>query len=157
MNLIGTTSINPFIFYSGKIAGYCTWILYVLSLVNVVNISMHSFDIVHYISYAVCLLGCIFTILSLVNLGNSMRLGLPDEQTLLKMNGIYRISRNPMYIGFNLFTLASMLSTLHPLVIIGGMYSMVVYHYIIRAEEVFLAKRFGTAYIEYKNKVRRYV
>ncbi len=157
MNLIGKTSTNPFIFYSGKIVGYITWIIFVLSILNVIDISMHSIDILKFISYITCSCGIIFTILSLINLGKSTRLGLPAEDTVLKINGIYKISRNPMYVGFNLFTISSMLYTLSPLIIIGGIYSIFVYHLIIKGEEAFLENRFGEAYIRYKSKVRRYL
>ena len=155
--VISKTSINPVIFYSGKICGYITWIIFILSILNVISISMYSFDILKYVSYGTCLLGLIFTILSLINLGKSTGLGLPSENTILKLNGIYNVSRNPMYIGFDLFTISSMLYTLTPLIIIGGIYSIFVYHLIMIGEETFLEKRFGKTYHEYKNNVRRYL
>ncbi len=31
MDLIGKTTINPVLFYTGKISGYITWIIYVLT------------------------------------------------------------------------------------------------------------------------------
>jgi protein-S-isoprenylcysteine O-methyltransferase Ste14 len=157
MNLIGKTSINPFIFYSGKISGYITWIIFIFSILNVINISIYSSDILKYTSYVTFVIGLIFSILSLINLGKSTRLGLPSEDTILKLTGIYKISRNPMYIGFDLFTISSMLYTLNPLIIIAGIYSIFVYHSIIIGEETFLEKRFGKAYNEYRNKVRRYL
>jgi protein-S-isoprenylcysteine O-methyltransferase Ste14 len=96
-------------------------------------------------------------IFSLINLGKSTRLGLPEEDTKLQTNGIYRVSRHPMYVGFHLFTVSAMLHTLNPYVIIGGAYSFVVYHYIIKAEERFLDQRFAQAYENSKQQVRRYL
>jgi protein-S-isoprenylcysteine O-methyltransferase Ste14 len=73
------------------------------------------------------------------------------------MAGIYRISRNPMYVGLHLLTLSSMVYTLHPLIILAGFFSFLVYHLIILGEEKFLAGRFGAPYLKYKQKVRRYL
>lgn len=94
---------------------------------------------------------------SLINLGKSTRLGLPEEDTELETDGLYRYSRNPMYIAFHLFTLSAVLYTLRPSLLILGIYSVVVYHYIIKAEEQFLEKRFGRQYDTYKREVRRYI
>jgi protein-S-isoprenylcysteine O-methyltransferase Ste14 len=98
--------------------------------------------------------GLLFVLVSIFYLGKSTRLGLPSEQTRLKTNGIYKLSRNPMYVGFGLFTIASMMYTL---VIIAGIYSLTVYHLIIKSEEQFLTRRFVTEYNNYTNKVRRYL
>jgi protein-S-isoprenylcysteine O-methyltransferase Ste14 len=101
--------------------------------------------------------GLLFTVISLVNLGKSTRLGLPSDDTKLKTNGIYKISRNPMYVGFDLITIASIVFTLHWLVIILGIYSLITYHLIIKGEEVFMIKRFSNEYEKYQLKVRRYL
>jgi len=71
-----------------------------------------------------------------------------SENTELKKNGFYKISRNPIYLGFNLFSLAAVLSVGDFVVLIVALYSIVVYHLIILAEEKFL---------EYKKNVRRYI
>jgi len=38
-----------------------------------------------------------------------------------------------------------------------GLYSMVIYHFIILGEERFLEGRFGFNYLSYKTRVRRYL
>jgi protein-S-isoprenylcysteine O-methyltransferase Ste14 len=43
------------------------------------------------------------------------------------------------------------------LVLILGIYSIITYDLIIRAEERFLKKRFGEEYQEYKERVNRYI
>jgi len=103
------------------------------------------------------LIGLLFTVMSLINPGKSTTLGLPSKNTVFKTNGIYKISRNPMYIGFNCLTLASMLYTLNITVILLGVYSMMIYHLIILGEEKFLEQRFGDNYMEYKKTIRRYI
>lgn len=150
MNIIGKTTINPVLFYTGKISGYITWIL-------VINITNNSIIFFKYFSFIIFLIGFVFTTTSLINMGKSTRLGLPLENTTFKTNGVYKISRNPMYIGFHCFTLASMSFTLNIVVILLGIYSIAIYHLIILSEEKFLEHRFGKEYLEYKSKIRRYL
>jgi len=156
-NLIGKTTIHPMLFYTGKISGYTTWILFLLSLFKVYKISRHSVEFLTILSYLLVFLGLIIAIISLINLGSSNRLGLAFENTTLKYNGLYKISRNPMYLGFDLFTLSSIIYIGNIFIAILGIYSLVVYHFIIIGEEKYLEKRFGKKYIEYRKKVRRYI
>ncbi|MBU0713509.1 isoprenylcysteine carboxylmethyltransferase family protein [bacterium] len=157
MELIGKTSIHPVVFYSGKISGYTTWVLLLLSWLNVFSVAGHSALFLKYGSCGLFLIGLLFTVMSLINLGKSTTLGLPSKDTVFKTSGIYRFSRNPMYIGFNCFTLASMLYTLNIAVILLGVYSIVIYHLIILGEEAFLEQRFHQAYTDYKRLVKRYL
>jgi len=157
MELIGKTTINPIIFYSGKIAGYFTWIIF-----SLIPFGFHLFDknkilFNQYLSIIILLIGLTFATISLINLGKSTRLGLPSKDTQLKKTGLYKYSRNPMYVGFNLITISVMIYTLHWVIIILGIYSLIVYHLIIKGEEKFMIQRFGDEYMKYKQKVRRYL
>jgi len=157
MDLIGKTTINPILFYSGKSAGYLTWIIYPLSVLNINIVSRYDFIYNKYIALVTTIIGLFFIVISLINLGHSTRLGLPSESTVLKTKGIYNISRNPMYFGFNLITISSMIYMSNLLIFMLGVYSIIIYHFIIVGEEGFLDKRFGVDYSSYKNSVRRYI
>jgi protein-S-isoprenylcysteine O-methyltransferase Ste14 len=157
MDLIGKTTIHPVLFYTGKIAGYCCWILLILSWLNINIILRNTFVLSDYFAIALFLAGLVLVVISLINLGSSTRLGLPTDKTVFKTNGLYKISRNPMYIGFNLWTLSSMIYIFSILVIISGIYSIIVYHFIILSEEKFLENRFGVDYSDFKKKVSRYL
>ncbi len=102
MELIGKTTINPIFFYSGKISGYLTWIALILLLLKINIIGKISFAYNDYISIVILIIGLVFFIFGLINLGSSTRLGLPSESIVLKTSGLYKISRNSMYLGFNL-------------------------------------------------------
>ena len=157
MDLLGKTTIHPAIFFSGKVAGYSTWAIQFLFSIGIVLFARVSDAYCESLSLAFLVLRMFVIDISLINLGCSTRLGLPEEKTAFKSNGLYRISRNPMYVGFNLLTLSSMLYTLNVWVALLGIYSMVVYHLIIVGEEKFLAVRFGAEYAEYKKRVRQYM
>jgi protein-S-isoprenylcysteine O-methyltransferase Ste14 len=62
-----------------------------------------------------------------------------------------------MYMGFNLLTISSMIYSMHIIIFLSGIFSIIVYHLIILAEEQFLEDRFGFEYANYKKKIRRYL
>ncbi len=76
----------------------------------------------------------------------------------LQTTGIYAISRNPMYLGLLILYVAiaffkgSLWTFIFiPLVILGITYL------VIRKEEKYLNRAFGDNYVEYRNKVRRWI
>jgi protein-S-isoprenylcysteine O-methyltransferase Ste14 len=157
MRAIGRSTINPFLFYSGKIAGY---ICILAAFLEIMGISIVRFDMplfVSYLAYALILLGITLIAVSIIHLGDSISIGVPSERTKLKTGGLYRYSRNPIYLGFNLLTVSSILISPNYIVAFLGVYSIVIYHFIIIGEEFFLRKRFGKKYEEYCRKVRRYI
>jgi len=72
--------------------------------------------------------------------------------------GIYRISRNPMYLGMLLILmgisvlLGSLITFIFP---IG--FFIIIRNLFIPLEEKNLKNKFGKKYLEYKNKVRRWI
>lgn len=80
------------------------------------------------------------------------------RSTVLVTDGLYRYTRNPMYLGLvaialGVWLLLGSLSPLAPVVVFIG---IIEFHF-IRAEERFLAAIFGTAYTSYKQRVRRWL
>ncbi|MFP4164596.1 MAG: methyltransferase family protein [Chitinispirillaceae bacterium] len=152
--LIGKTPVHPLLFYSGKIAGYFTWAAGVYHAGFRKSRWTFLPDIPALVLFTA---GAVLTFVSLVNLGRSVRLGLPGRDTKLETSGLYALSRNPMYVGFNLCTLSSMLMMHSWRIFVFGIYSIFTYYRIITAEEKFLERRFGDEYRSYRRKVRRYV
>lgn len=80
----------------------------------------------------------------------------PDG-TGLNTNGIYRLSRNPMYIAY-FICFAGMALLTQSLVLLGiVLIFQVSAHWIILAEEAWCIERFGSAYLAYMGRVRRYI
>jgi protein-S-isoprenylcysteine O-methyltransferase Ste14 len=81
-----------------------------------------------------------------------------DRSTSLVVTGLYRVSRNPMYLG--LMTLlvgwALLLGSLGPFLLIV-VFERVMVIAQIRPEEVALAAKFGNQYANYASRVHRWL
>ena len=157
MDFFGKPAIHPILFYSGKISGYIVWVIYILLNSGVYVFEMEVYYIVALISYVLSFIAAVVIFLSLLHLGRSTRFGLSSDNTTFKTKGLYRFSRNPMYLGFYLLTIACILYIPNILLIVLGIYSIIIYHFIILKEEKYLETRFGDRYITYKMKTRRYI
>lgn len=157
MEIKGRPTIHPVLFYTGKTIGYLTWVIALLAFFRIAPFHPFPGRITHLLTWIFLVTGTIIIVMSLISLGKSVRVGLPSGRTILKTSGLYRISRNPIYVGVHLLTAASMIYILHPVVILMGLFSFWVYHRIILGEERFLTERFGSEYLVFREKVRRYL
>jgi protein-S-isoprenylcysteine O-methyltransferase Ste14 len=81
-----------------------------------------------------------------------------EESAALITNGVFRMSRNPMYLGFvgMLVGIAVFLRSLAPYGVIL-VFAILINRVYIRVEERMLAARFGPAWEEYKKNTRRWL
>ncbi len=76
----------------------------------------------------------------------------------LVLQGPYRFTRNPMYVGMTTLQVSIGLALDDLWVIVGAALSLAVVHFIaVRPEEAYLAEKFGEAYRRYCAAVRRYL
>ena len=81
-----------------------------------------------------------------------------QESIALVTDGVYRISRHPMYLGFvlSLLGLAILLGSLTPFLIVL-IFAVVMDRVFIVVEERMLGEKFGQAWLNYKASVRRWI
>lgn len=117
-------------------------------------------------SQIVKIAGLLFLIISLVFMVTSLRQFFISKNTLipikpassLQTNGVYSITRNPMYVSLALVYLGiSCFVGNWWNVILFPSLLLIVQEYIIKREEKYLVRRFGQEYIVYKTKVRRWL
>lgn len=81
-------------------------------------------------------------------------------QPALKLvtTGPYRFSRNPMYIGLSMIYAGLAIVWSNPWMLLSlAPLLFVIYFGVIVPEEIYLGKKFGNEYFEYKKSVRRWV
>jgi protein-S-isoprenylcysteine O-methyltransferase Ste14 len=76
----------------------------------------------------------------------------------LVLSGIYRLTRNPMYLGMTLvsFALATFAVSI-PAAALSAVAALVIDRYVIPREEAYLLRRFGDNYASYMRQVRRWL
>jgi protein-S-isoprenylcysteine O-methyltransferase Ste14 len=81
-----------------------------------------------------------------------------EESTALITEGVFRITRNPMYLGMvlMLFGIALLMGTLTPFVV-GPVFAVLMEYKFIKVEERMLADRFGERWTVYQQEVRRWI
>lgn len=91
-------------------------------------------------------------------LKDSWRAGIDEGQkTELVTDGVYRVSRNPAFLGFDLLYLGSALALGSAVLCAAAGAVAIMIHLQILEEEKHLAKMFGAPYLTYKKGVRRYL
>jgi protein-S-isoprenylcysteine O-methyltransferase Ste14 len=81
-----------------------------------------------------------------------------EESTTLVTNGVFRLSRNPMYLGFVLLLagLVMLLGSTTPWFVVI-IFPIVMEMRFVRAEEAMLEARFGDSWLQYKRSVRKWL
>jgi len=76
----------------------------------------------------------------------------------LVTSGIYRFTRNPIYLGFLLMVIGLPLNSgLYWGVVVAPFYIMTMTRLVIEREEAYLEKKFKDVYTSYKSSVRRWL
>jgi protein-S-isoprenylcysteine O-methyltransferase Ste14 len=160
-NFKGRPSVDKRLFLIGKIAMF-TSIGFMIIEATLIGISLSIFQstpVLIWSGIILFALGMIIIFISYATLGINLRLGLPDDDETINLvtKGIYSISRNPVYIGFYALCLGSCIYVLNPINWIATGIGIYIHHKQIYSEEKYLLHRFGKKWIEYKDKVRRYI
>lgn len=103
--------------------------------------------------------GTIVFIFAVRAMGDSWRAGVSKtDQTELVTDGIYQISRNPAFLGFDLLYMGTLLMFFNGILCALTVFAVIMYHMqIVCVEEKFLVAAFGEEYLHYQKKVCRYL
>lgn len=111
-----------------------------------------------WLGVALLLISLVWIIVAQVQMGASWRMGVDESQkTQLVTTGVFLYSRNPIYLGMAVILLGLFLvlpNSLSLALIIGGIALM---HLQILLEEQYLRGKHGSAYEEYRRRVRRWL
>jgi protein-S-isoprenylcysteine O-methyltransferase Ste14 len=153
----GDAPIHRTLFYGSKYLIVVLWLAMVLAAWGVRVSFFDAPALLMRVAEGVWVVGFTLLFAGRFRLGESFRIGSPRESTRLKVDGLFRVSRNPMYLGVYSTLLASVLYTLNPVLALIAAFIVAVHHRIIVAEEAHLRTAFGEEYADYCGRVRRYL
>ena len=102
------------------------------------------------------ILAVVFFAAATITMKNSWRVGIPEEKTALVTNGIYKWSRNPAFVGFDLLYLSICLLFFNIPLLVFSIWAAVMLHLQVLQEEEHMKKMFGEDYINYMEHTFRY-
>ena len=134
---------------------------YLLPAIQVVSIALYSGMVciaLRLTGVVITMLGVLAFIVSVAQMKDNWRAGVQKEdKTDLVTTGIYCISRNPAFLGFDLMYIGILLSLFNWFFCFATGFALVFFHLqIVCVEEKFLIETFGNEYLQYKSKVCRY-
>ena len=137
-------------------------VTYLVPAVEIVSIILNTsfFAVpVRIVGVLVAVVGVAVFIISVLTMRDSWRAGVSKtDKTELVTKGIYKISRNPAFLGFDLMYLGILLMFFNLVLYIVSLFAMLIFHLqIANVEEEFLLEAFGDEYLRYKKKVCRYI
>ncbi len=135
-----------------------TFIVPAIEVISVFVLPTISPVWLQWIGAVVGVLGVAVFICSVVTMKDSWRAGVSDEKTELITSGIYQISRNPAFLGFDLVYIGTLLMFFNWWLFAVSCLVMFMLHLqIVNVEEDFLIATFGEEYLNYRKKVCRYI
>jgi protein-S-isoprenylcysteine O-methyltransferase Ste14 len=169
------TGINPYVFkntesahdFLGKVSAPITSLIFIVALVNLFcPEGMQYFapffwleiSIIKFIGFIFIHLALLWIIIAQIQMNDSWRVGIDHSaKTELKTNGLFSISRNPVFLGM-LVTLAGIFFILpNAITLLVAIVSVLLFQVQVRLEEEYLSKIQGNTYITYCKKVRRWI
>ena len=103
-----------------------------------------------YVGLAIFILASVMSVITSVNFATT-----PLDEPITK--GVFRISRNPIYLsGFLLYT-AIGIATESWIILLCAILWVVLFHVVLPSEEHFLLEKYGDSYREYINKTPRWI
>ena len=169
------TGINPYVFkntdsahdFLGKVSAPITSLIFIVALVNLfypeglqyfAPFTWLEISILKYTGFAFIHLALLWIIVAQVQMSNSWRVGIDHSaRTELKTNGLFSISRNPVFLGM-LVTLAGIFFILpNAITLLVATVSVMLFQVQVRLEEEYLSNIHADKYITYCKKVRRWI
>lgn len=169
------TGINPYVFkntdsahdFLGKVSAPITSLIFIVALVNLIYpralqyfapFKWLEISILKYAGFAIIHLALLWIIIAQVQMSNSWRVGIDHSaKTELKTNGLFSVSRNPVFLGM-LVTLAGIFLIFpYAITLLVFVASTLLFQVQVRLEEEYLYKVHGESYLDYSQKVGRWI
>ena len=146
------------VFYTELILKIATYAVVAVEVISIFCVKSKMPLAVAVLGMVLGIVGDVIFALAVITMKNSWRAGIAqNDKTEMVTNGIYQISRNPAFLGFDLVYLGILLMFFNRVLLIFSVFAAVMLHLQILQEEKYLPQVFGTDYLEYKEMVGRYL
>ena len=134
-------------------------LVFIAGLVSIFLETGNSLTAIRVMGAIISVGGTVIFIVAVWTMRDSWRAGVSKtDKTELITNGIYHISRNPAFLGFDLLYIGTLLMFFNWILCFLTVFAVIMYHLqIVNVEENFLLVAFGNEYLQYKKKVCRYI
>lgn len=168
------TGVNPLTFsksddahgYNGKVFTFISILEFVVVFIYAFKGEWYQYllpfwylehSYLQYVGWSLLLLSLILVWVAQSQMANSWRIGIDEKnKTELVTNGLFSVSRNPIFLGVMIANLGLMLIIPNAFTLLIVSLSTVSINTQIRLEEVFLKRSHGKVYQDYLNQVRRW-
>lgn len=134
----------------GKINSFIIMLLIVLLLAYLVFLNIQFGTVLFYVGLGLFILSGISAITSFIYYFST-----PLDQPVCR--GMYRISRNPIYVSMAAMAFGMVLMCHSVIIAILLVILLILQHFIILEEETFCMEKYGESYREFKQRVPRYL
>ena len=150
-------------------AGFAKWIEIIMKIATYLAVAAEVVSIIlntgifpvllRTIGLILAVVGVLFFTITVYTMKDSWRAGVSHtDETHLVTSGIFQISRNPAFLGFDLVYIGIVYMFFNvPLLVISAVACLMLHLQIVNNEEPFLQEAFGEEYLEYKKHVNRYL
>lgn len=122
------------------------------------KVSIFSASLAGAIGLVLLSFNLVIALVSLIGMKDSWRVGvLEDQKTELISSGIYRYSRNPYFLSYQLMLVAYTVMLQNIILLILAVIGFLAIHNMVLKEEAYLFSVHGDQYLQYKNRVPRYL
>lgn len=134
----------------------------IVPIVEVVSICINTSNLplwARWLGAILGILGVVTFICAVLAMRDNWRAGVSTtDKTELITSGIYQISRNPAFLGFDLVYIGILMMFFNKVLLITSALAALVLHLqIVNVEEDFLIATFGDEYLDYRKMVNRYL
>lgn len=146
------------VFYTELIMKIATYSVVAVEIISIFLVESKLPQAIVIIGVILGFVGDFIFTLAVLTMKDSWRAGIAEkDKTEMVTNGIYQMSRNPAFLGFDCVYVGVLLMFFNIPLLIFSVLAMLMLHLQILQEERYLPGVFGTDYIEYQNKVCRYI
>ena len=158
-NQLGVGKKKKRTMYTERILRTITTVILLVIIVSIyLNTTLISNKIVRYLGILLIGIGTGVFIAAMITMRDSWRAGIPQGEKLqIVTKGIYRVSRNPAFLGFDLTYIGATIAFGNVALLLFSMVAIIMMHLQILEEEKYMETTFRGEYLTYKNRVGRYL